>query len=78
MDSPARITSVFDKYHKLENPMGWFAWEVPNSIYKFNKSDVICTGELQEIEATTSSIHSTKYYAATTRELLRFNVRVHY
>lgn len=74
MDSPSRLLSVFDKFNKLENPSGGFSWELPNPSYKVNKADIIFTGELQEVEASTSLIHSTKYYAATARELLRFSV----
>jgi hypothetical protein len=75
MDGPSRLHSVFDKYDKLENPSSSFTWELPPSTLTFSKSDLICTGSLQEIEAVTSAIHSTKYYAATSTHLLRFLVR---
>ena len=75
MDVPSRIASVFDKFNKFENPSAWFTWQAPPPSYKLAKSELICTGELQEIDATTSAIRTTRYYAATSGEILRFNVR---
>ncbi len=74
MDSPSRLHSVFDKFDKLENPSGSFAWESPPSTFVFSKSDFVYSGDLQEIEIINSAIHSTKHYAATSTALLRFSV----
>jgi len=74
MESPIRINSVFDKFHKLENPSGWFTWQPPPSGYKIIKDNIICSGELQEIDTITEAIHTTKFYAVTIREFIRFPV----
>jgi len=62
--------SVFDKYHKLEDPSGHFAWEPLSPSFWLRKDEVICEGELQEIDVKTSFLHSTRYYAATPRGLV--------
>ncbi len=63
--------SIFDAYSKLERPSGGFSWELPAHNFGLNKADVICSGELQELE---SSAGYSKFYVATAHELMRFAV----
>ena len=66
--------SVFDSYHKLENPSGRFAWESVSATFRFREEDVICRGELQQIESSTSFSCPTRYYAALPNALIMFLV----
>ena len=66
--------SVFDKYHKMENPSGCFSWKTIGSSFKFKKEDIVHSDALQEIDPVTSTIYSTKLYAVTPNELIRFPV----
>jgi len=68
------VRSVFDIYNKLEHPSGGFAWMHPPHTFKLNKADIVCSGELQELESSTSGFHSSRFYAATITELIRFAV----
>lgn len=68
--------SLFDKQHKLQQPSAEFDWEYIAANYFFDPNGVICEGELQELDPDTSQLHSLKYYAATSKELLRFSVKI--
>jgi hypothetical protein len=69
-----RWMSVFDMGNKLKHPSARFDWKYPSENYQVNRKEVLCEGELQELNPRTSSIGPTKFYAATTHELLRFSV----
>lgn len=66
--------SVFDRFHKLKSPSAKFAWKYTPAGYKVNPQSVVCEGELEELDPITSATRSTKYYAATTRDLFCFGV----
>lgn len=74
MNLDVYMDSVFDKYHKMEDPSGYFAWETVQSSFRFRRDEMICDGDLQELDTKSSLIHSTKYYAATPRALFQFAV----
>lgn len=68
------MNSVFDKFNKLEDPSGHFAWEPIPPSFRFRPGEVICEGDLQEVDSITSFIHSTKHYAATPHAIFQFSV----
>ncbi len=74
MQSCAETGSVFDRYHKMECPTADFCWVAPPPNFKYLKSDIVCSGVLQEIDDTSSTIRSSKPYAATPQKILRFAV----
>ena len=76
MYTEASTLSVFDKYNKLECPSAQFSWQRAEvgRTWTMGGSEVVYKGELQELEALTSAVHSHKYYVATSRELLEFAV----
>lgn len=74
MMSEQQMLSVFDRYHKLEDPSAFFDWVPTPSNFRFSKDDIVCDGQLQEIDQGTSLVHSARYFAATTKHLLSFSV----
>ncbi len=75
MNSFTKSDSLFDRHNKMECPTASFGWVLPPPSFKYSKSDVIYSGVLQEIDDTTSTIRSSKPYAATPQRILRFAVR---
>lgn len=74
MEVSPRISSLFDKFHKMENPSGCFQWKPLSSSSKINEENIVCQGELQEIDPVTSSIHNSKYYVVTINQIFRYMV----
>jgi len=74
MKNTPELSSLFDRFYELENPSSSFGWRSFDTSYKFSKSNIICSGELQELDSSSSSAHSTKLYAATSTEMISFNV----
>lgn len=70
----SEIPSIFDKQHKLEDPSAEFDWECPPPSYHVNLENIICEGQLQEIDPSNSQLHSERHYVATVNEILRFSV----
>ena len=74
MSNSPIVKSIFDRESKLECPTASFGWRPPEKTYVYSKSEVLCDGVLQEMDAMTSSLRSSKFYAATSREILKFSV----
>lgn len=74
MKAEQHMVSIFDRYHKLDDPSAQFEWiPTPPSIH-LSKSDIVCDGHLFEVEQSSSMVHSPRYFAATTKYLLSYSV----
>ena len=73
MDSGLSTPSIFDNYYKLENPSACFSWTSSYS-FKYKKSDIIFTGELQEVDPATSTIYPMRTYFVVPSAIIRSSV----
>ena len=72
MTDPA-LDSIFDYYAQLLNPFAKFLWEKPEAEAAKASSEIVCEGELQELDVN-SRLQAPKHYLATRSCLYQFAV----
>ncbi len=73
MSKTEACTSIFEKYQHSHPP---FAWTEADPRLVLEKDDIVCEGELQEVDSSSGNIHSCQYFVATKDSLVRCAVTI--
>ncbi len=67
-------TSIFDEFVRTQDPAAAFVWEEIKEKLPLNKSDIVCEGELQELDILSNALTPVAYYIATRTTLYQCSV----
>jgi len=71
MEEESHSISIFEKYYVSKYPDCPFIWIQPPEDFKLNPAEIVCEGELKEINGSTGAIHAPQYFLATKEYLIR-------
>ncbi len=68
------LNSVFDEYTLAQNPTAAFVWEEIHNGPSISKSEIVCEGELQELDLASGTVQPWQYYVLTSDNLWQCEV----
>ncbi len=68
--------SIFEKYYFTQYPDKPFVWSEPKDGFTVAPYDIVCEGELKELNSSSGAVHSPQHFIATKDYLIRCYVCV--